>query len=167
MLRGDALRRRRAGGFTYIGLLALIVLIGILLAAAGQVSSTTSQRERETELLYIGHAYRAAIGQYYAVTRRYPLALEELVQIGDGPRPTRFLRKLYRDPMTNAVDWTLLPGPDGGIIGIASSSKRAPLKSAGFDREDAVFEDATSYADWVFSNAPSAAPKRLKSRASP
>ena len=167
MRPGKAGRRDRAGGFSYIGLLALIVLVGILLAAAGQVASTTAQRERETELLFIGHAYRDAIGRYYAVAHRFPVALDELVTIGDGARPARFLRKLYRDPMTNAVDWTLVPGPDGGIIGVASSSRRAPLKHAGFDELDAEFEDATAYSDWQFTVGPRVGHQRVKGVTAP
>lgn len=167
MRPGEGVRRGRARGFSYIGLLALIVLIGIVLAAAGQVASTTAQRERETELLFIGHAYRAAIGRYYASAHRLPAALGDLVKIGDGSQAGPILRKLYRDPMTNTVDWTLLAGPDGGIIGVASTSKREPLKHAGFDAPDADFEDATTYADWQFTAGPPAHPRRAGALTAP
>jgi len=63
MSRGER-ARRRAGGFTYVGLLALIVLIGLMLAAAGEVAATAAQRERETQPLWVGHEYSAAIGRY-------------------------------------------------------------------------------------------------------
>ena len=62
----------RQGGFTYIGLLALIVFIGLMLTMASHVWSTTAQRERETQLLFIGHAYRMAIASYFASAHRYP-----------------------------------------------------------------------------------------------
>jgi hypothetical protein len=52
--------------------------------------------------------------------------------------------------MTGSADWTLVPAAGGGIMGIASSSKLVPLKVAGFDVADMGFEDAQTYADWVF-----------------
>src|SRR5512135_3192393 len=101
MPRGDRLRRERERGFTYIGLLALVVLIGILLAAAGEVASTAARREREAQLLWVGHEYRAAIGRYWAQRRAFPQALEDLLgSAPDAPVPVRYLRRLYRDPMT-------------------------------------------------------------------
>jgi type II secretory pathway pseudopilin PulG len=131
------------------------MLIGLMLAAAGQVASTSAQRERETELLFIGHQYRDAIGRYVARNHRYPQSLDELLgTTADDPLPAHFLRRLYPDPMTRAVDWTLVPAPGGGIMGVASASTLVPLKHAGFDPPDTTFTDAQSYADWVFLHAP-------------
>ncbi|HEX4152452.1 MAG TPA: type II secretion system protein [Steroidobacteraceae bacterium] len=142
---------RAERGFTYIGLLVAIALIGFALAVAGQVTRTTMKREREVELLFIGHEYRHAIARFFRQNHRYPLTLEELVTVDTGgTTPQHYLRRLYRDPMTRAVDWTLLPAPGQGIMGIASSSNKAPLKSAGFDVTDESFEQAQTYADWIF-----------------
>jgi hypothetical protein len=52
--------------------------------------------------------------------------------------------------MTNAVDWVLVPAANGGIMGVASSSERAPLKSGNFDQADQDFADAKTYRDWQF-----------------
>ena len=142
---------RGESGFTYLGVLVLIVLIGLMLAAAGQVARVTAQRERETELLFIGHEYREAIGRFVRANHRFPTELAELVQYeGAGPVPAHYLRHLYRDPMTRAVDWTLIPAPGVGIMGIASSSKAVPLKRADFDDIDVDFDQAETYADWLF-----------------
>jgi type II secretory pathway pseudopilin PulG len=147
--------RHAERGFTYVGLLAVIALVGILLAAAGEVASTASRREREAQLLWAGHEYRAAIGRYWAQRRAFPRTLEELVgTTSDAPVPVRYLRRLYPDPMTNAVDWVLVPAAGGGIQGVASSSKRAPLKTGHFDDGDEDFADASSYADWKFTFTP-------------
>lgn len=155
MRRGE--RRRGSAGFTYLGLLALIVLIGIMLAAAGQVAATSAQRDREAQLLWVGHEYRAAIGRYWIQRRTFPQALDELLGTApDAPAPARYLRRLYPDPMTNAVDWVLVPAPGGGIMGVASSSQRAPLKTAGFDDVDLGFADAKTYAEWQFTFVPGA-----------
>ena len=148
-------RARQARGFTYVGLLVLVVLIGILLAAAGEVATTAAQREREAQLLWVGHEYRAAIGRYWIARRAYPQALQDLLgSAPDAPVPVRYIRQLYPDPMTNAVDWQLQLAPGGGIQGLASSSKRAPLKTGQFDDADKDFVDAASYGDWKFTFVP-------------
>ena len=142
---------RGARGFTLVGLLALIVVITLMLAAGVEVASTAAQRDREAQLLWVGHAYRAAIGRYWANRRAFPQTLEELLgSAPDGPLQVRCLRSLYPDPMTNAVDWVLVPAPGGGIMGVASSSKRAPLKTGHFDDADQGFADAKAYSDWQF-----------------
>ncbi len=155
--RGAAARGRSRGdrGFTYLGLLVLVAVIGIMLAAAGEVASTAAQRDREAQLLWVGHEYRAAIGRYWAHRRTYPQTLEELLGAApDAPVQFRYIRRLYRDPMTNAVDWVLVPAPSGGIMGVASSSKRAPLKTGHFDDADQGFADASAYTDWHFTFLP-------------
>jgi len=147
--------RRGAPGFTYLGLLILVVLIGLLLAAAGEVAATTGQREREAQLLWVGHEYRAAIARYWLRRRTFPQDLKELLgSAPDDPVQVRYLRRLYPDPMTNAVDWVVVLAPNGGIQGIASSSTRAPLKTGHFEDADHDFEKATSYRDWQFTVQP-------------
>jgi type II secretory pathway pseudopilin PulG len=154
MRRGER-TRRSAAGFTYIGLLVVIVLIGLALASAGEVAATTAQRERETQLLWAGHEYRAAIARYWSRKRAYPPTLQDLLgSAPDDPLQVHFLRRLYPDPMTNAVDWVLVPAPNGGIMGVASSSKRAPRKTSNFDAADQDFANASSYGDWQFTFRP-------------
>lgn len=150
---------RGARGFTYVGLLAVVALIGVMLAAAGEVVSTAARRERETQLLWVGHQYRAAIERYQRQRRAYPQTLQELLGAApDSPLQVRYLRRLYADPMTNAVDWVLLPAPDGGIMGVASCSGRAPLKIGHFDAEDEHFAEAATYRDWQFTHPPRVVP---------
>jgi type II secretory pathway pseudopilin PulG len=171
MRRGER-RPRRSGGFTYLGLLFLVVLIGLLLAAAGEVTRTAVQRNHEAELLWVGHQYREAIAGYVAHYHRYPAALADLLgpsgadtSSGSGaaaggaadPLVFRALRRLYRDPITNSTDWTAVPAPDGSIMGVASTSTQAPRKVAGFDSDDEDFDKAETYADWKFSYVPEVA----------
>jgi type II secretory pathway pseudopilin PulG len=155
MESGRRRRRSSAAGFTYLGVLALIVMIGLMLSAAGEVAATAAQREREVQLLWVGHEYRAAIGRYWRQRRAYPQALEELLGTApDSPVQVRYLRRLYPDPMTNAVDWELLPAPTGGIMGVASSSRRAPIKTGHFEDADQGFADASAYSQWQFTFQP-------------
>jgi type II secretory pathway pseudopilin PulG len=138
-----------------MGLLVLLVVIGLMLAAAGEVASTTAQREREAQLLWVGHEYRAAIGRFWSRRRAFPQTLQELLGAApDATAQVRYLRRLYPDPMTNAVDWVLVIAPNGGIMGVASSSTRAPLKTGHFDDADLDFEKASAYGEWRFTFQP-------------
>jgi len=147
--------RRGARGFTYLGLLVLVALIGLMLSAASEVVSTVAQREREAQLLWVRHEYRAAIGRFWIRNHKFPQMLEELVgSAPDAPIQVRYIRRLYPDPMTNAVDWVLVKAPNDAIMGIASSSTRAPLKTGHFDDADQDFADAKAYSDWQFTYVP-------------
>ena len=165
-------RARRQAGFTYFGLMILVMLIGIGLAVVGVVARTQMQREREQQLVFAGHEYRKAIMRYYATSGRLPHTLEELLRndVGvvsaegvanaagganaGGIGLQHFLRRLYPDPMTGQPDWQLLTLPDGGIYGVASTSGAEPRKRAGFADEDKGFEDAPCYRAWRFAYAP-------------
>jgi type II secretory pathway pseudopilin PulG len=150
-LRRPSIGCRAESGFTYIGLLIAVAIIGLLLTVVGQVWKTTAQRERETQLLWVGQQYRLAIASYYANGRGFPSALADLVQDERFPVPKHHLRRLYPDPMTGQADWTPVLTPDGqAIMGIASSSNGVPIKRKGFDVNDAIFEDADCYCAWQF-----------------
>lgn len=144
----------RQGGFTYLAVILLVAMIGAGLGATGQVWRTAQQREKERELLFIGNEYRQAIGRYVeggpGGIRRFPRSLQDLVVDSRYPNIQRYLRKLYRDPMTNSVDWGLIRASDGGIAGVFSRSELRPLKIAGFDPWDARLENAEKYSDWIF-----------------
>ena len=145
----SALGRQR--GYTYIGLLVSVVILGLMLTIVARVWSTTEQRERETQLLWIGHAYRMAISSYFSMGHQYPLTLEVLLTDDRSPVPKHHLRQLYADPMTGKADWTLITNPSGqGIMGVASSSKATPIKRKGFELVDAVFADTDCYCAWQF-----------------
>jgi type II secretory pathway pseudopilin PulG len=140
-----------AAGFTYIGLLIAVVILGIGLSAVGTVWRTQAQREREQELLFIGGEFRSAIARYYAAgAHQYPQDINDLLEDKRGPEPRHYLRRLYVDPMTGAQDWTIIRSDMLGIIGIASSSDGEPLKKTGFGSDEKLFADATCYCDWKF-----------------
>ena len=137
-------------GYTFIGLLVSVVILGLMLTIVARVWSTTEQREREAQLLWIGHAYRMAISSYVSMGHQYPLTLEVLLTDDRFPVPKRHLRQLYADPMTAKADWTLIMNPGGGIMGVASSSKATPIKRKGFELIDAAFADTDCYCAWQF-----------------
>lgn len=150
-------RRRefcRESGFTYIGLLVLVGIMGMVLAAAGEIWHTAQKREKERELLFVGNQFRVALNQFYRHTpgqaRRYPLRLEELLEDPRYPGMHRYLRKIYLDPMTRSTEWGLIRGPNGEIYGVHSLSEDAPLKKGNFRLVDKNFEGKTKYSEWVF-----------------
>lgn len=145
------LRGGREGGFTYVGLLIFVFIMGLMLTVAARVWKTTEQRERETELIYIGHAYRMAISSYYSAGHRFPEDLKDLLMDERFPVPKHHLRRLYPDPMTGKPDWKLIMTPTGqGIMGVASTSQAAPIKQDGFELVDGTFKDADCYCKWEF-----------------
>ncbi len=137
--------RASQAGFTYLGILAAVILMGLLLTAAARVWTLTEQRERETQLLFVGDAFRMAISGYYAHGHRYPQTLQDLLLDDRSPVPLRYLRRLYLDPMTNSADWQLVLAPEGGIKGVYSGSMRTPIKRANFAPVDALFADSDCY----------------------
>jgi len=139
-----------AAGFTYIGLLIAVVILGVALSAVGVVWRTQAQREREQELLFIGHDFERAVASYYRAGNQYPQEIADLLEDKRGPEPVHRLRRFYNDPMTGAQDWNIIRVDMLGITGIASSSKQAPIKTAGFNKDEDAFKDATSYGDWQF-----------------
>ena len=146
--------RRAVGlqrGYTYIGLLVIVVIFGLMLTVVSRVWTMTVQREREAQLLWVGHAYRNAIASYYVHGGQFPQSLQQLLQDDRSPVPVRHLRQLYPDPMTGAADWTLISDPTSQhIMGVASSSKATPIKRKGFELGDAVFADTDCYCSWQF-----------------
>jgi type II secretory pathway pseudopilin PulG len=149
--------RRSAQGFTYLTVMFVIAILLGGLALVGEVWETSTRREKEAELLFIGNQYRRAIGLYYDATpggvKRYPRELVDLVKDPRQPGTQRHIRKLFPDPVTGK-EWTIIKGPDGGVQGVHSASEEAPLKIAGFRVRDASFEGASKYADWKFIHAP-------------
>ena len=144
----------RERGFTYLGVMFVVALMGVLLAAAGEVWHTQAMREREAELLFVGDQYRRAITRYHAAGGRYPRELAELLKDPRWPDTRRYLRKLYADPVTGKNEWGLVKSADGGIAGVHSLSEATPFKTAGFKQEYAGFQGKRKYADWQFALVP-------------
>lgn len=151
--------RPRAAGFTYIGLLIAVAIMGVALAGAGTAWQTVAQREREAQLLFAGEQFRRAIGSYYEASpgpqKQYPASLRDLLADERHPRVKRHLRRVYADPMTRSADWGIVRGPGERITGVYSRSASAPFKRAGFGPGKAEFASASSYADWKFVYSPS------------
>ena len=79
MRNGDMFRQK---GFTYLMTLFALAMMGLLLSGAGQVWHTTSTREKEADLLFIGNQFR----QMPALHQR----LLEIIQLESQHFPLRF-----------------------------------------------------------------------------
>jgi len=140
-------------GFTYLSLLFVIVVLGLAAGIAGRYWSMEARREAEAELIFRGSQIAAGIKRYYEESpgaKAYPRSLEELVEDKRWPVAKRHLRRIYPDPMTGKSDWQTVRAPDGGIMGVASSSEKEPLKKKGFPTALKGFEDRSSFGDWQF-----------------
>ncbi len=140
----------RQSGFSYIGLLIAIAILGALLAQVAVLWHTSIQRERERELLEIGDAFRNAIERYYQNGQVYPMSLEDLILDKRVPFVRRYLRKIYRDPITGSAEWGIVRGPGNSIAGVYSTSEDAPIKTANFGRGDESFVKKKYYSEWKF-----------------
>jgi type II secretory pathway pseudopilin PulG len=145
---------RPVKGFTYLAVMFSIVLIGLSLTGAVQQWKTIMKREREAELLFRGDQIRKAIAAYQQTPgiSNYPKKLEDLVKVPNISATKRFLRKVYKDPITNE-DWVLVKIGDR-IKGVYSKSEEEPLKQANFPDEYKFFEGKTKYSEWVFEFTP-------------
>ncbi len=121
-------------GFTFIEMMIVLVIIGILLSIAQPGFSTSVHRAREATLQENLFIFRDVIDQYYADHSEYPPTLEALVE-------ARYLRKVPKDPITRSeTTWGLVydtneDGSEGGIFDVYSGS-------------DLIGMDGTPYQDW-------------------
>ena len=145
---------RPARGFAYLFLLFALALIGLLLSAFAQNWSTTTQREREADLLFIGKQFSLALTSYRKLTQNGPNApatLDELLEDKRFPFPVRHLRQVFRDPMTGKRDWDVQLA-NGRIISIRSRSQKHALRHTLPDYVVVPSDagDTVSYHDWLF-----------------
>ncbi len=129
-------RRALAAGFTYLGLLLLLALVGAGLGALGQRWSTTLHRAREAELEFRGHEIERAIASYWAASapqgHALPRSLHDLIEDRRTGEVQRHLRRAYTDPFTGQADWQfIVHEPDGGLLGVRSRAAAPWMSTRG------------------------------------
>jgi type II secretory pathway pseudopilin PulG len=103
----------------------LMLFVALLAIAAGALAPTITfqvRRDREEEMIHRGVQYSRAIRRYVKKTGRYPARLEEL----ENTNNIRFLRKRYKDPITNK-DFKLLHVGEVQLTGAAGIAGAAAL----------------------------------------
>jgi type II secretory pathway pseudopilin PulG len=148
----------RQAGFAYLFLLLVVALIGLAASAAVSIGAAMARRDAEQQLLVIGFEYQRAIRSYAAnsvaagntSSGRGPQSLEQLLSDHRQIQMRRHLRRLYADPLTGKKEWGLVRDPLGSIVGVYSLAEGTPIQRSGFAVGLDGFDDADSYADWVF-----------------
>lgn len=162
-------RAHRQRGFTYLGLIILVAILGLVGAAGLKMGSLLQRQAAEQELLDIGAQFSDALYSYAAATPpgqpQQPPNLAALLRDPRFPQVRRHLRKLYLDPVTGRAEWGLLYQPgSNGIIGVHSLSPAAALKVGNFEARFAGFDGKARLSEWHFmvdarvSSVPSAEP---------
>ncbi len=105
----------------------------VMLSAAVINWQKAIQREREEELIFRGKQFMRAIELWH---RKFPGSFPTTIDALLNTSNTRFLRKKWKDPITNAFDWRIIKmGPDGSIQGLSQSPGASPLGPSSFDAQ--------------------------------
>jgi len=150
------IRRGRQAGFTYLGLIIFVTIIGLVGAATLKIGALLQRAAAEEELLDIGAAFSAALDSYAAATPQgaspYPPSLKELLKDPRVPGVRRHLRKIFVDPLTGKAEWGVVYLGDGttGVVAVHSLSTAKPLKIANFDSRFSGLDNADTISAWRF-----------------
>ena len=145
-------------GFAMAALLVAISVMAIMMSVAMPVWNTWIRREREAELIFRAEQYAQAIDRHSRQTGAFPTSFTAL-------RDGKFIRKLYKDPITgedflpvylgqaaartagapaqNTFQTGGVAGAQGGgpIVGVVSKSKAESIRR---------YNGRTHYNEWVF-----------------
>ena len=109
-------RRRGEDGYNLVILIVLITVLNVMVAVALPLWSYTIRREKEEEAIFRGLQYAEAIRVFRQRFGRYPVKLEELMEV-----EPRSIRQLWSEPLTEEGEFGLVvegpppapAGPDG------------------------------------------------------
>ena len=139
---------RKTGGFTFIEMVIVIVMLGILMAIAVPVYMAQLRSTREGVLKNNLATMRERLDQYRADRNKYPSSLQELVegveQVGTPGKKLKFLRRVPVDPMTSSTDWGLRSYQDEHDSRFWGGQNVFDVHS----KSTGVALDGTSYRDW-------------------
>jgi type II secretory pathway pseudopilin PulG len=121
---GTAAKRRAQQGYVLFTMMLFVALLTIAAAVGAPSIAFRMKRDREEEMVHRGVQYSRAIRSFLQKNRRYPTRLEELREANG----LRFIRKLYKDPITGR-DFKLLHMADlpsqGGIVNLNLADSQA------------------------------------------
>jgi len=121
----------------YMLIVVIFLMVGLMIAAMATAPAIATQikRDREEEMVHRGVQYARAVKKYYKKFGRYPPTLEAL----EDTNHIRFLRKRYKDPLTEDGKWTLVRfgqvqmnatgrqgGAGGGLLGGGTGLPNVP-----------------------------------------
>lgn len=146
---------RPESGFTYVGLIVLVAIIGLVAASTLKMGALLQRRAAEQDLLEVGAAFTDALNSYAEASgpeqRRSPTTLNQLLRDPRFPSVKRHLRTLYADPISGETEWGIMLGGDKlSIIGVYSLSNAKPIKQGNFAPGFEQFENKAHLSDWKF-----------------
>jgi general secretion pathway protein G len=123
---------RDAVGFTLIELLVVMAILALLLSIAAPRYFDSVERAKEATLRTDLRMLREAIDKYRSDTGHLPDSLQSVVD-------RRYILAMPVDPVTDsAVDWVLVPHPDGTTPGVFDVKSGAPGQA----------RDGSSFTSW-------------------
>ena len=163
MIRASGRRPTRDSGYSFVELLVVTALIGLLASAVMPLAHVAMQRTREVELRRTLRELRTAIDHYKDAADQGTIAATELKLGNEGYPPTlavlvegvraagdatdrklKFLRRVPIDPITGTKEW-----------GMRSYQDAADARTWGgqnvydvFTTSDGTALDGTKYKDW-------------------
>ncbi len=113
----------RQAGFSFIEMVLVLVVLGVLFGMAVPRYQAQIQRARESVLEHNLAVLRERLDQYRADRDEFPASLAELVVTG-------YLREVPADPMTESINWEevrdgfdpLFPDAPAGVSDVRSRS---------------------------------------------
>lgn len=146
---------RRAGGFTYLSVIIVVAIIGLVAAAALKLGATVQRSKAEQQLLLIGAAFSDALQSYADATPSgqlpQPATLKDLLRDPRFPTPRRHLRKIFVDPMTGKDEWGIVYlGAKTGVVAVYSLSDAKPVKIGNFPARFQSLAGKRKISEWRF-----------------
>jgi type II secretory pathway pseudopilin PulG len=128
----------REKGFTYLGLIVTVAIVGLVGAATLKVDALLRRAAAEQELLEIGATFSEALRSYADATPRGqpqlpPPSLQDLLKDPRYPGVRRHLRKIFVDPMTGKAEWGIVyaNNPNGASTGVGNGTGSGSGSGAG------------------------------------
>jgi type II secretory pathway pseudopilin PulG len=121
---------RKEAGYTLAVVMVFTSVVLVTLSGAVINWQKAMQREREEELIYRGKQFMRAVELWQRkFPGTYPTTIDALLSTNNS----RFLRKKWKDPITNSDEWRLLKmNPDGSISGLTVIPGSSPLGPSSF-----------------------------------
>lgn len=115
-------RGKSQHGMTYVFFLWFILIYGILLGSYIEVTSTQAKRLKEQDFIYTAELYVKALENYYKDKQVLPTNIKQLLCDSSTYPCKRYLRKLYKDPLTQQ-SFIYIYDEQKQVIGVKTNTK--------------------------------------------